>query len=219
MSKSKPVVRSGEIIPHFDGSNDANFFKLEFWNRIIAVCNAVLNCKAFKVSENNLFINAGTSTAGSSVQMFAITALTGGDYFTARALSNFRPVDGIPSADLIGNDVKIAKPPTIRRSITGEFIDGTNINYRDAVGTDDGFADNNRIANDGSQDESQCVYPRFITITGLGFTSDNPIPLTCQAVIYAAQMTGAAGVFDADGKALDWLEIEPARVWAKRFNT
>jgi hypothetical protein len=208
-----PTIRSGERIDYLTPTNAAKlFFSLQFWNKVIATCNSFLNLKGLKLSENNSFLETAAVAPGADIAAFAISTLSGGDYFLARRLSNFRRDTGIAKADVSPIDTKIAKPPTIRRSITSELIDGITINYRAAGGSDD---DNNRIANDGATDESQCVYPRFITLATLGFT--DTVPLTAQCVIYASQLTGGAGVFDGDDKPIEWLELSPARVWAKRF--
>lgn len=162
------------------------------------------------LAEGNVTIVLPAATAGTSLAAFAITTLSGGNFFVARQLSNFRLEAGVPTADVGAVDVKIAKTRLTRRSITTEKIDGIIVSYRDA---DTGDDDNNRFANDGGPDESQCVYPRYQTLADLGFTDSVPMDANC--VIYAQKIGAACGVFDG-ATALAWLE-EPGRVWSKRF--
>lgn len=55
------TIRSGERI------SLEKKFSVRF-KKILAVCDAVLNCKNIKVSDNNLFINAGGSSTGSAIK-------------------------------------------------------------------------------------------------------------------------------------------------------
>lgn len=162
-------------------------------------------------AEGNSIFEMESASAGSAVAAFAITELGHEDYFIARKLSNIRPVSSISTADVGTTDFKIAKTRIARRSIVADKPDGVPIAYTD-TGSDH---DNNREANDGGPDspESQCVYPRYQTLTDLGFTTT--VPMTENCVIYAEQVGSICGVFDDAGKVLEWLETQ-GRVWAKR---
>lgn len=161
---------------------------------------------------NTVFRFNGSNSAGTAISAFAITTLGDSDFFTARKLSNFRLETGVATADVGAMDIKIAKIREMRRSITSEVSDGITLTYTN-TGADH---DNNRDADDGGPDspESQCAYPRYQTLATRGFTITVPMKEKC--VIYAEQIGNACGVFDADGKALEWLE-QPGRIWAKRF--
>jgi hypothetical protein len=163
-------------------------------------------------ADGNTIFKLKQPTAGSAAKAFAISELVEEDYFIARELSNVHDVSGTTTFDVGATDIKIAKPPGIRRSITSELIDGETITYAD---TGSSAVDNNRIANDGTDDESQCVYPRYTTLSTLGYSGT--VPAHAQCVIYAIETDGLAGVLDDDGSPLDWIELLPARVWAKRF--
>lgn len=199
-----------------------HFADLGFLRRVWGKLNALLNARIVDQKGNvigdvlyadgNTLYRLTASAGGAAVSLFAVSTLRGGDYFLGRQLSNFRLAGGLPVADVAAADTPIAKPVPIRRSVVSESIDAVTITYRDAL---DGSADNNRIANDGAQDESQVVFPRYITYTDLTLAA--PIATGAQCVIAACQPDGGTGVFDNTGKAITWLELSPARVWAKRF--
>lgn len=188
--------------------------------RVVKKLNALLNSQitdekgnvigTVEIADGNTVFKLKASSGGSAVAAFAITELGHEDFFIARKLSGFRQVAGISTADVGATDFKIAKTRITRRSIVADQPDSVPITYAD-TGSDH---DNNRIANDGTDDESQCVYPRYQTLAELGFAST--VPMTENCVICAEQVGSICGVFGDDGKALEWLEA-PGRVWAKRF--
>lgn len=155
-----------------------------------------------------------------TVSLFCITTLGNDDYFTAKKISNVRFLNGKWVGDVTGQDYQIAKPEPQRKTIANENLDGVVITYTappslSPAPTPDGYTDNNRVANDGSGTESQVCFPRYRSMAGLALTS--PIPMTSQCVVVACQPDNGTGVAVA-GTQLTWLEISPARVWAKRFN-
>lgn len=159
----------------------------------------------------------GSGTSDTTTQVFAITEVGHYDYFIAREIINVRlnPTDGGPIGDLGTVDFKIAKARIVRRSISRELLFGSVITYRDDDVTD---VDNTRIANDGSKDERQVCLPPYITVSVSGLTDQ--IPMDAQCVVYAQKLTDIAGVFDDDGKQLEWMETTSGvRTFAKRFIT
>ena len=97
---------------------------------------------------------AGTSAPGESV--FVITALSNADYLTCRTW------DG---TNVGGTDIQVAKINRFRTSLSGEIVDGV------AIGFSSYAADNQRMASDGVNVEVQLVYPRYVTLSGEGFTT------------------------------------------------
>jgi hypothetical protein len=62
-NQPQPTIRSGEHLPHFDGTNDHLFFTREFWNKMIAVSRGILATRDWRVTENGILTeNAGTGT-------------------------------------------------------------------------------------------------------------------------------------------------------------
>lgn len=187
-------------------------------------------------TNNGYFIEAKARASGgkstpavAQIVPYAITVLNHPEFYIAAKLTNlaYAPtlLTTVASIDS-GMPVKIAKPPPIRRTVKKESIDGVIITYRDAPAgnTLNGFSDNNRIANDGTSDEVQCLYPRYMAVgdTGSGLTTSNLIPTSSLCIIYAMEVEGGAGVFDASvspPEAIKWVEVLPARVWSKRFVT
>jgi hypothetical protein len=207
----RPVtIRSGEKLEAFESQMESTF--LTRLNKLVATCQAVLNCSSFKISENNLTVRGtGATAAGSIATPFAITEIGHRDFFVARQLSNFRAVATVPTFDVGAADILIAKPVLARRSVSSDKIDGSTITYTNKPAAS---VDNRRLAHDGVNDEDQAMYPRYITLADLGFTAT--VRANAQCVIYATQTDSLAGVLDDDGNALDWLE-QTTRVWAKYF--
>jgi len=118
-------------------------FSVEDMNKIAAVCDAVMNCPQFKISENGLtVIQPG---GGAAVKVFQITEISAGDYVIARTW------DG---ANLSGPDVKIAKQFAFRTSLLAQVIDGTNVTH--TFSSDSGRAS---TVIGGTQNE--VLYPRY----------------------------------------------------------
>jgi hypothetical protein len=126
----------------------------------------------------------------SSVAMFRVTGYwtsgsnTYSDYVVARTW------DG---TTLGTTDIKIARPPNLRPSITSETIDGVAITYTWSNG-------NQRSATDGTNTETQKVFPRYTTGTA---------PFD---IIFAASVA-KTGVAAVDAQSTPWQEISPARTW------
>ena len=207
-------------------------------NRLMSRCKqeVLLESKDFRrvQTANGYFLEAkaqsskgGTAAPGAEVQPFAITALNGNDWFFASKLVNmhYDPALTLTIAQLQGV-YKIAKPTNIRRSVAAETIDAVPLTYRSIPPGSplNGVNDNNRIANDGTSDELQCVYPRFITVTDPGGSGVGQIGLASTngaCVVFAVSMPDGTGVFDltvpANPVPITWLEISPSRVWSKRY--
>ena len=129
-------------------------------------------------------------------QMFAIRALSNADYYVARTF------DG---TNLGATDVYLAKPARLRPSVAAEVIDGVGITYSSYT------ADNARTASDGTNTEFQVVFPRFTAY------ATAPSGVDDLAVVFAVPVVNGTGVM-AGSAPVTWLEISPARVWARRFN-
>ena len=141
--------------------------------------------------------------------MFAITTLNGGDFFSAKTW------DGMSFGT---SEVLIAKPPRQRTSVVSELMDGVTVNYSAYTN------DNNRTANDGTNSELEVCYPRYMTMTDLGFDGYITTPPSgaalklfnvSQCIVFAEQPANGTGCLDSDGKPILWLE-KTARVWARK---
>lgn len=209
--KPPATIHSGERIAH-----EKTF--MGRFRKMLAVCDAVLNCRNFKVSDNNLSVLGVSSNASSDVSAFAITELGHQDYFVARQLTNVRlsDVTGGEIASVGATDFKIAKVVNVRRKIFTQQLFGATINYTDDDPTD---IDNTRNADDGvNPTERQVCLPPYITLAALGIT--DTIPMTAQCVVYAKKMPGLTGVFDGETQ-LEWIEDAGhtgVRTFAKRFS-
>lgn len=148
--------------------------------------------------------------ASVDIQMFAITALGGGDTFAAKAWSG---------SGSLGATVTIAKTPRARATVTSELIDGDAMAYTPiTTNSYDPYGDNNRLATDSSGSEPQVCYPRYVTLGQLGLTT--PVtPSTayagneCQAIVFAfkpSNGTGMTGVL--------WQELNQ-RVWIRKYGS
>lgn len=207
----------------------SNPFSRQYHETVRKKLNSLLNAQIMDEDGNtigtvlyadgNVILKLQSSSGTAEVAAFAIKELTHPDFFTAQKISGLTTnaltsqTFGTFAASPI---VKIAKPANIRRSITSDVFDGTTVTYTG------GDADNNRIANIDAQTESQCLYPRYVASAdaGGGLQGDGTVLMTGQSVIYAVKMDGGAGVYDFSGatpERIDWMEISPARVWAKRF--
>ncbi len=147
---------------------------------------------------SNVWLGGG---AGGALTMFIVTALNGSDLLTCRTW------DG----SAIGStNVTVAKQHQVRPSTTTDYVDGVNLSCTYPSGSES-FAgggqlkDNHRTVSDGTNSQAQVVYPRYQT------RLENP-PFTMQAVIFATQPIGGTGI-----SGVTWLEIAPARVWAKCY--
>jgi hypothetical protein len=150
------------------------------------------------ILELDRLAGGGTTAAPLVIQMFALTTLPGGDVVKGKTWNG---------SALGGSEVTIAKPHRLRKSIASEKIDSITITYATPGGTAD--VDNNRTASDGTTPEAQVVYPRYTTLTRLGEATPGTNSLALIVAAKPANGTGIAGV--------DWIEVLPARVWARRF--
>ena len=139
----------------------------------------------------NYFTERGIG--GGSAQMFVITGLSNVDYFTAKTY------DG---TTLGSTAVKIAKSPRLRPSVASELIDGVTVTYSGYT------SDNLRIASDGTNTETQVAFPRYVSNSGSPAVNDMSIVF---AVPAATGLTGGSS-------QISWVEVSPARVWARRYS-
>jgi len=181
----------------------------------LQVVNGSSTTPSIQIAQGNVTIVLPKPSEGNALSAFAITELGHQDYVVARELSNMRLVDGVATADIGSADIKIAKVKNVRRSITSQLLYSDTINYSDDDVTD---TDNTRIANNGTDpDEHQVCLPPYMTLTDLGLSGT--VPANAECVIYAKKVPGITGVFDEDGKALEWLEdcgSDSVRTFAKR---
>ncbi len=146
---------------------------------------------------SDIISTGGAAVTSSYPQPFQITKLNNEDWFTAVPLS----VSG--STTITGSLTRIAKSPRLRTSISAEVIDGVVISYSNYT------TDNNRTANDGTNTETQVVFPRYVAVTG---SVVGPVDTS---VIYATQVSYTG--ITVSGSALTWIEFSPARLWLRRF--
>jgi hypothetical protein len=127
-------------------------------------------------------------SAGSTLARFKITGLADADYVSAVRAEGA----GFGTANFY-----IAKPDNMRPSVASEVIDGVTITYTwPPTGKD-----NNRTARDPSNlSEAQVCYPRYAV----------------DQIIYAQEVSNGTGV-SVSGSPVSWLELKPARVWARRY--
>jgi hypothetical protein len=125
----------------------------------------------------------GGGGAGAAVTMMKVQTVPAGkkDYFLARTW------DGTTLGEV---DIPVAKRPEFRPSLESEVIGGLTINY---AWTDD----NNRVADDGINDQNEQIYRPFVA----------------GEVLFAVQVTNNTGVIDADDAPVSWVDIS-SRVWA-----
>jgi len=65
-NQPQPAIRSGEKIPYLDATNDHLMFTREFWNKVIAAANALLQSRDCQVTENGILFNFTSSSGGGS---------------------------------------------------------------------------------------------------------------------------------------------------------
>jgi hypothetical protein len=138
---------------------------------------------------------AGAPAQSVEVTMFAIKSLSNADYYVARTW------DG---TSLGTDDTYIAKPVRQRTSIGSESIDSVTVTYSSYT------SDNLRTASDGTNSEYQVVFPRF------KIYSSTPASIKDYSVILAVKPSNGTGI-SVSGTPVEWLEIAPARVWARRY--
>ena len=139
----------------------------------------------------NYFTDRGI---GGVAQMFICAGLSNADYFTANTY------DGSTRGSAT---VYIAKSPRLRPSVASEVIDGVTVTYS-------GYTlDNLRIASDGTNTETQVAFPRYTALTS-GSPAVNDMPIVF-AVPAATGLTGGSS-------QISWVEVSPARVWARRYS-
>jgi hypothetical protein len=150
---------------------------------------------------------------GSTVQYFAITALSNADSFTAVPITITYPSGTLTIS--FGSAVSVAKLNRMRPSIASELIDGVTIGYSSYS------ADNLRTASDGTNTESQVAFPRYTTATTLRLSTSSPLTgssaysfLDSQCVVKCVALTAPVGT---GSSGLAWEEITP-RVWARQFS-
>ncbi len=152
----------------------------------------------YKTNQHRFWEQIGTAqtasaATGSAGQMFQISTIGQGDYFTATAVGSNPVVTG---------SIKIAKSPRLRPSVTSEVIDGVTVTYGSYVG------DNQRTANDGTNTEIQVPFPRYVS--GISGSNGNGM-----SIIFAMPVNDTGLTFS--GSAITWVEVSPARVWARRY--
>jgi hypothetical protein len=151
--------------------------------------------------------------------MFKISRLTyaettyvhRGQYYVARRWSG----NDVLGADTSTNITYIAKPWHLRQTISTEIVDQTTVTYA-ASATD---PENRRTATAGTETEKQVIYPRYIART----VGASPSLVTdWQSIVYAVRVTGGTGVShgivgqpQSTWQAVEWMEVLPARVWAR----
>lgn len=65
-NNEQPTVRSGDKLELFDGSNDHNMHSRSFWNKLIAVANAVLRTNQWNVTDGGIFFK-NTGSPGQTI--------------------------------------------------------------------------------------------------------------------------------------------------------
>jgi hypothetical protein len=159
----------------------------------------------------------GSIAPSTSVKMFAIKTLSGADYFVANELTFTSVVNGILQFTRAATDTYIAKPVPLRKSIASETIDGIAITYYTPGNLGGLSADNNRTASDGTNTESQVVYPRYVAASTL-VAAGAIIPANSQCVVFAIQVAIGTGLYiPASTNQITWLEVPDIRVWCRRF--
>lgn len=236
--------------PKPEGSTPEAYFMKWVWDwvakrlRIISVPNQYDVDYTPQGIKLNLKIRPGGSppppAQSAEISAFVITQLTGLDYFIGLKLSNFTVQSGtnFVLGQMASSPTLIAKSVPTRVLGGVEVVDGVKITYRGPPpgSTLVGYTDNNRIANDGTSDEVQVLYPRYVQYddptavlipnssqiysTGKD-TANGLIWMGGQSVIYAIKMDAGTGVRQPtslpNAAAVDWIELLPARVWAKRY--
>jgi hypothetical protein len=143
------------------------------------------------------------------VEMFALTTLK--TTVSANAPADYFYAKRFDGTSVSGSEIAIAKPPRLRLSIASEVIDSETITYTDRTGDQ-----NTRTASDSEGSEAQVIFPRYVACGAN--PSQGTLTPSHPSIIFAA-MVGATGVVDdRNGNApVTWIEVLPARVWARRF--
>jgi hypothetical protein len=130
---------------------------------------------------------------GGSAQMFVIKSISNADYVVANTW------DGTTRGS---SDIYIAKSPRLRPSVGSENIDGVTITYSSYT------SDNTRMASDGTNSEYQVAFPRYVALA-----SGSPSNQDMSIIFACASITGLS----VGGLPVSWIEVSPARVWARRY--
>jgi len=130
---------------------------------------------------------------GAGAQMFIIKTLSNADYFVANTY------DGTTRGSA---SINIAKSPRLRPSVTSETIDGVAITYSGYT------SDNARVASDGTSTENQVAFPRYVALA-----SGTPAVNDMSIVFAVPAVTGLT----VSGVPVAWVEVSPARVWARKY--
>jgi hypothetical protein len=170
-------------------------------------------CTTNGSNSGSVWAKVSGGSSGSTVQYFAITALSNADSFTAVPITVSFPSGTLTIS--FGSAVSVAKLNRMRPSCTIEQIDTASINYSDYT------SDNLRSASDGTNTEFQVAFPRYVTATTLGSSTSAPMTgatayafLVSQCVVKCVALTAPVGT---GSSGLAWEEITP-RVWARQFN-
>lgn len=152
--------------------------------------NAMWRCTTAGSNSTSVWAQV-SGGASSAATMFIIRTLLNCDYVTGDSF------DG----SIIG--AYIAKSPRLRPSVLSEVIDGVTIAYTLYT------LDNNRTASDGNNSEFQVVFPRY----AIGIGTPANIPVNHMSIIFCVPIASLT----LSGNACTWLEVSPARVWARRY--
>lgn len=199
---SQGRVWEGMPVPSFEKRNWLATLGMQKLNTVFDIVRAFSNLTVrgmagaqFKLSDANAVLDFTNTVLGSGVAanatVFEFQPQTlHGDYYDA-----FQLIAGVVQA----TPFHILKPPKHRESFTSETIDGNSMTY---VYSDD----NHRVATSavaGSPTETQVCIPRFIV------SADS---------VYAVQLDPSAQK-TISGVLCGWIEVLPARVWARKTGT
>jgi hypothetical protein len=208
--RRKPQLRNGlKLAPRTPGnllSGAAQDLLVQLFNAITSGRVEYGSTLGYRITDNNLLITiprtAGTGGgidggsdggSGGALKMFKIHQIQA-DYLVCLEW------DGTNLGSTFFN---VAKPTRMRLSNTSEWIDGRQYNYS--------YQDsNNRVSNDGVAAEREVLFPRYVTRTTYSAAYEN------YSVIWATECVNGTGVSVA-GQAVTWLEVNPMRVWARRY--
>ena len=170
-------------------------------------------CTTNGSNSGSVWAKVSGGSSGSTVQYFAITALSNADSFTAVPITVSFPSGTLTIS--FGSAISVAKLNRMRPSIASELIDGVTIRYSSYT------SDNLRSASDGTNTEFQVAFPRYTTATILGLSTASPLTgssaysfLDSQCVVKCVALTAPVGT---GSSGLAWEEITP-RVWARQFS-
>lgn len=150
--------------------------------------------------------NPFSASNGSQTFLFAVTQLLGKPYLMARFWNGAA----------LGKEVAIAKHFPFRFNTT-ESIDGIDFTYTPITSfPTDPTGDNNRLSDDGTNNQQEVVFPRYVTMDELSIVNPSGIN-GYQCLILATQLGAGTGVATDEGTKIIWQEL-PGRVWARRYN-